>query len=231
MPNLVHFSDFHGEPQSLPPADVYVCTGDMLKNFPLVDVGPAGYLTRIIDPKREVELQTRWIREQGSWRRFLGSPEAPVIVCRGNHDFVDLAPLFGGETYEIGLNSSEVHEVCGLRFGGVRGIPYIRGEWSDEFRDEFWHDLTKGLYHANLDVLVTHAPPWGILDVHDPAFGWGPDHIGAQAIWNYLAERIYVGPPIKVHLFGHAHGKNAQITEQGGILFSNAATTWREVVL
>jgi Icc-related predicted phosphoesterase len=44
-------------------------------------------------------------------------------------------------------------------------------------------------------VLVTHGPPWGILDT-----GYDGQHYGSRA----LARRVERGPP-RLHLFGHIH--------------------------
>lgn len=47
------------------------------------------------------------------------------------------------------------------------------------------------------DVLITHGPPYGTLDVA----GMGAGHVGDEL----LAERLEVVKP-KIHVFGHIHG-------------------------
>ena len=49
----------------------------------------------------------------------------------------------------------------------------------------------------NLDVLVTHGPPFGILDETAP----GKEHLGCEELLNAVKEK-----EPRVHLFGHIHG-------------------------
>lgn len=239
---ICHFSDWQGEFRMLPKADIYVCTGDMLPNFPLLkfEVDPRSqeielwdpnanllgherkrkpngtYVGRIVDPSREASLQVNWITwelRQGGLRRWFYNRDAPVVVCRGNHDFTDLAPAFGGEVYEIG-RPEETFDVLGLRFGGCRGINYIVGEWADELKPEQF-DTRARRVPKDVEVLVTHAPPLGMMD-----FYWG-----SSALRTYVHNRLHDSSVrLKAHLFGHVHEAKGMKTE-AGILFSNAATT------
>lgn len=189
------------------------------------------WLQRIVDPQKEEMYQRIWIDQldsQGGFRKlFLASPEAPVVCVRGNHDFTDLTPLFDwmnpGKTYEI-QDPGEVFDVLGLRFGGLRGINYIAGEWSDELQGEQFHDRVKGLSPA-CDILVSHSPPQGILDRLGEGYGDVDARVGSPALRSYLDLRSYsgFGPVLQAHLFGHIHGSKGKETH-GGTLFSNAAT-------
>jgi Icc-related predicted phosphoesterase len=221
---IVHFSDWHGEfPEKLPEADVYVCTGDMLPDF------------HVYKPKRDVpkmELaQRRWIESRPSLRETFESPDSPVIVVRGNHDFTPLAPLFrGGSTYEID-RPGDVFEIDGCRFGGCRGINYICGFWSDELHQPDFDEVVDKI-PLDLHVLVTHTPPWGILDKWEH-YAPGGGHLGAESISRYLNRARYVDEDteslLRVHLFGHIHESNGTLEQGDGeevIVFSNAATTY-----
>ena len=64
---------------------------------------------------------------------------------------------------------------------------------------------------TDADVLITHQPPYGILDEGDDI------HYGSKT----LRESIKQSKP-KYHLFGHIHGLNG-IKKAGGIIYSNAA--------
>lgn len=248
---IVHASDWHGNFRTLSPADVYVFTGDMLTNYPSLryslpgtrraevydphrtllgsppdEPPPANYvpLDRVIDPRKEKVLQERWLAG-ADLRQYLGSPAAPVVVVRGNHDFADLAPGFGGDVFEVGLDAASAREIGGLKFGGCRGVTPISGEWSDETPDlEF--DLRADRLPGDLDVLVTHSPPAGVMD-------WFGAHLGSRALMRYVSGRIYGTEqdgrrPLRAHLFGHIH-EMAGVEGRGGVVFSNAATTSREL--
>jgi Icc-related predicted phosphoesterase len=212
---VVHFSDWHAAFRELPEADLYVCTGDMMKDFHCY--GPAR------DEFLMEQSQREWADSIPSLRVSFGSPKAPVVCVRGNHDFTPLSILFrGGPVFEIN-EPNDVYEFGGLRFGGCRGINYIVGFWSDELREPDFNHVT-GKLPLDLDVLVTHSPPWGILDQWEH-YSPGGGHLGAEAISRYLTRAQYEGKMPKAHLFGHIHESCGLNLDTNGILFSNAATT------
>jgi Icc-related predicted phosphoesterase len=239
---IVHFSDWHGQKMKLPKADLYACTGDLLPNFVRVKfamptggfewwdsnmelVGnvplkrPRGItVERDVDHEQEERLQALFVSLQGRGylREWMGSPDAPVVCCRGNHDFVDLAPCFeGGPTFEVGLDPTATFELGGVRFGGTRGIPYIVGEWSDELRDAEMDGACRAL-SADCDVLVTHMAPRGIRDSADG------EELGSVPLRSYLTRRSLMAPSLRAHLFGHIH-EGSGVSDLGGTTFSNGA--------
>lgn len=238
---ICHFSDLHAQQLNLDlGVDLYVCTGDMLPNFELLQIEVetvrgtvrmswdpfyqsslperAYVVDRTINPEREIYRQTEWIRKNPG-REFLGIPEdAQVIVIPGNHDFIPLAPWFGGKVWEVDRDPTRVFRFMDLKFGGCRGIPYIEGEWSDELHlPDF--DASMRQVPDDIDVLLTHCPPATILDKGPHGIGYG-----SQAVASYINRRVLSGRrPLKAHLFGHVHS-SLGITEVGGTIFSNAAT-------
>jgi Icc-related predicted phosphoesterase len=260
---IVHFSDWHGRREKLPRADLYVCTGDMLPNFPLLEVYDNGrtvtgrknvellfgekrelpviyfdddrryVLSQKIDPAAEAELQGRWIRENlGSYRPYMESPDAPVVCVRGNHDFTDLAPAFGGDVWEVDLDPARTIEKAGLKVGGCRGIAYIVGEWSDELSEREktpegpevrpaagrFEEVAARL-PTDIELLITHAPPYGMRD------GFVGNRYGSRSLANYVMERQYVWGRLKMHCFGHIHSARGS-TKGEDVVFSNAACGW-----
>ena len=214
---VAHASDWHGEWRQLPVADLYVFTGDMLRNFPSI-AWDGSHPRRVIDHDKESKMQTRWLLEEerkGGLRRWLGNPSAPVITVRGNHDFADIGPFFGGDFWEVDLDPSRTHEWRGLKVGGCRGINFLCGEWADEIQVEAWGDHASQI-PADLDILVTHAPPYMVQDYEG-------DHYGVRALRGYVDRRVYSddGRPL-VHMFGHVHAARGTRIE-GNITFSNAA--------
>lgn len=208
---IVHMSDWHSGLKAVPEADLYICTGDMLPNYPTLE-------GRIV-PEWEQHLQEEWIEkilQRGSARMFLRNKDAPVVVVRGNHDFTDLGPLFGGEVYEIGVEPT-VYDVLGLKIGGIRGIPFIEGVWSDEIDNE---TLKQRMDHMPyVDILCTHAPPAGVLD----------GGLGSPAFAQYLNKQYYMDREVKLHCFGHIHECYGKY--DAGTVFSNAATGINTIVV
>jgi len=178
----------------------------MLRNYP--------YYWWITEAE-EVRCQGEWIKQQkdsGGMRKYLGSPDAPLVIVRGNHDFVDLGPLFDGEYFEVSHDSTRVVEYCGLKIGGFRGVPPIGGQWSDEYpRGEMKRiiDLV-----PEVDILVSHAAPTNILS----------DCFGSVSYFNWLEERSSQQKHLpKLCCFGHIHESGPQREDRFGVIFSNAS--------
>lgn len=86
----------------------------------------------------------------------------------------------------------------------------------------FMEDVLKGNYDSmsdniplETDVLVTHQPPYGILDGGE--YHGEPCHYGEELLQQKVME---VKP--RAHLFGHVHNMFDTIV-QNDIIFSNAA--------
>lgn len=136
------------------------------------------------------------------------------VFIAGNHDwdFVynhDIADVYK-ERGIIYLFDNMV-ELDGLK---IYGSP-----WQPKFFD--WaFNLGRGeeiaqkwtLIPKNLDVLITHGPPFGILD-----YTYSGMHVGCEELY----KRIMVIRP-KIHVFGHVHyGRGLKIYDE--ITFINAA--------
>lgn len=213
---IKHFSDWHGNIRPVSWADLYIITGDMCKNYPTRQ-------SYEILPEREARCQKEWLMKVGPKFRatYLENKKAPIIVIRGNHDFTELKDLVGGEVYEIGLNSKVVYEILGLKVGGFRGIPYIdrTSLWADQVMDPEADILVRNM-PLDLDIIVTHAPPAGIL-----ADAYGYD-LGMSALSNYATRVTYEGEEKeRLFCFGHIHEHGGEIKVIGNNTFSNAATT------
>ena len=96
-----------------------------------------------------------------------------------------------------------------------------RNEWSDELEDGEFSDLAARL-PRDLDVLVTHSPPEGILDQMSGV------SIATPALRSYVARHDPSLPPLKAHLFGHIHEARG-LHALGGTIFSNASRGWQIV--
>ncbi len=213
---VVHMSDWHGKMHEVPAAGLYVCTGDMLRNYPVIK-GSA--CSPSYDKRREMNFQGKYVRDN-SFRDCLGTKDAPVIIIRGNHDWVNLAQWVGGEVYEIGT-SPKTFEVCGLKVSGYRGVSQINGGHSDELRPEHDRDRANEL-DEDIDLLVTHSPAYGIKDKV------GKTSLGLNGLKSYITKRLYAPEPKPlVHMFGHIHEDFGYLMQNAGsgmlMHYSNAA--------
>lgn len=204
--HIVHFSDWHGEQFQLPEADLYVCTGDMYDNYPVYDKVDWFKITPERESVKQYEEAAKLARE-GGFKQYLGSPEAPVVCVRGNHDFYSLAPLFEGCNLAHEFVDNEIVEVAGLKITGHRGIPYIYGTWSDEESRADLKDRLRAMPGA--DVYLTHYPPSGVLD-------------GGYGLESMADNLMYRGMKA-LHCFGHIHEEGGQTKRLATVTFSNAA--------
>ena len=210
----------------------------MLNNYPDMkrSTGPkkfgtfgTGYV-RKITPEKEERMQREWFEKKFTkrgrthgLRHFFpkNCRDNPVVCVRGNHEFTDLGPMFGGDVFEI-HGPEESRTIHDLKFGGFRGVPVLAYEWSDEKEQCDFDELVDTL-PLDLDVVVTHAPPWGILDL-----AYGTERIGIQPLASWIQKVAYNEKHPKLFCFGHAHYPH-QIVELGNMVFSNAATTKRVI--
>ena len=170
----------------------------------------------------------------GEWSTFLKrlvkTEVEHIIYVPGNHDII------------TELNEDLIKEECKkfrinyLNDSGVtiEGIKFWGSAVTPRFRDWAWNrDLEKdkasreGYYEKfdpiqkhwdlipeDIDVLITHGPPYGIKDVSI--------YDGANCGCPQLLEKVKEIKP-KIHSFGHIHNWYGKV-EVGGITFINAST-------
>jgi Icc-related predicted phosphoesterase len=141
-------------------------------------------------------------------------PHAHKLVIAGNHDrCFETDPqaarsLTHGLTY---LQDSDV-TIAGLRFWGAPWQPWFLS-WA--FNLQRGSEIAEkwALIPDDIDVLITHGPPAGILDET-----WDGRPVGCEDLLQTV-ERITP----RLHVFGHIHeGYGAQV--RGSTLFVNAST-------
>lgn len=158
--------------------------------------------------EREIRLFLEWFSEL---------PYAHKVLIAGNHDFFfevaspdEVAALiaeYPGITY---LNESGA-VIEGIKFWGSPITPYFHNWAFNRFHNEIQKHWD--LIPADVDVLITHGPPNGILDV----VRYDRTHVGCPK----LREKVREVKP-QVHVFGHIHegmGKH----EEDGTVFINAS--------
>jgi predicted phosphohydrolase len=186
-------SDKHGlhrQFTALPEGDVLVPARDFMNS---------GY-----DPE-DIWPFNRWLRDQ---------PFESRIVIGGNHDryFQNSPAQARALLTNAGYLENTGVTINGVSFWGSPNTPaflnwafmYPRGTAAERY----WNQIPAGL-----DFLVTHGPPFGILDQVEP----GGEHLGCQELLKAVEEK-----KPKVHIFGHIHG-GAEIADNGTTQFINAA--------
>jgi Icc-related predicted phosphoesterase len=174
---LVCLSDTHTKHKQvpIPDGDVLVHAGDMTGR---------GHFNEFISV--------------GNWFRALKDKFKYRIFIAGNHDWgleVDRRAILHNhfDNDVIYLQDQSV-VLDGIKFYGTPWMP-IFNNWAFMRKEE---DLPK--YYNNIpddtEILITHCPPYGILDMESE-----PRRCGSIA----LLERVKQLSNLKHHIFGHIH--------------------------
>ncbi len=180
---ILHISDTHGCHHSL-------------TDLPGADIiVHSGDLT-MADTEGEVVDFLNW---------FCDLPYAHKIFIGGNHDSCLYEATLGGLDSNCHYLCNSPVVIDGLRF---YGIPLFMPDCISEKLNTYYESLP-----ADIDVLITHAPPYGILDFDKNI------HFGSEELLIKVTE---INP--KLHLFGHIHNgygicrPNTTIFSNGSIL-------------
>ena len=190
---IVCISDTHGlhRKLSVPLGDVLIHAGDFSSCTAQLDV----------------------IDEFNDWLGNL--PHAHKVVVAGNHDLLfESSPLQARERLSnaIYLESSGA-TIDGFHFWGCPVTPVLRKMAFSVQRGAessgFWKKMP-----VNTDVLITHGPPFGILDKQDIL----ASHDGCDQL---IKAVLRVKPML--HVFGHIHGGYGVEEGPHGTQFVNSA--------
>lgn len=160
----------------------------------------------------EIRLFNKW---------FSKLPHQYKIFVAGNHDWLfERQNALARSLLDTGiiyLQDSSV-EIEGMR---IYGSP-----WQPRFFD--WaFNLSRGpelekkwrLIPDDVEILITHGPPNGILDAVPRS--WGIENTGCEELRNRV-ETLSAHGDLKIHVFGHIHCGYG-VEEQFGIKFINAS--------
>lgn len=154
---------------------------------------------------RQEDLQT--LQDVDAW--FDEVDASHVICVGGNHDFALQSGAFLFQNAEF--LEDRVIEVAGLAVYGSPWCPDLSGFAyfaSPEELIERWKRIP-----SDIDILVTHTPPHGILDLPTS----GNVHLGCP----YLLQELNRVRP-RLHVFGHVHASHGEV-KNGTTQFINAA--------
>lgn len=151
------------------------------------------------------------------WMKF--QPHKHKIVIAGNHELT-----FQSHQRNIVISLLKEAGIIYLEDSGVTidNISFWGSPWQPRYFDWAFNLDRKGLAitqkwnaipeHTN--VLITHGPPYGILDQTTDN--------GSQGC-EMLEKRVFQLPELKAHIFGHLHHDGGKLEEVNNIKFINAA--------
>lgn len=137
-------------------------------------------------------------------------PYKHKIFIAGNHDDCMLDATLEGLPDDVHYLSDNGITIDGISFYGTP--MFVTFEDEDLKEIEHYEQIPD-----NIDILITHRPPLGILDSIDDKLHYGS---------SILLDKVSKIKP-KMHLFGHVHAAYGTI-DWKGITFSNAGVTdWK----
>jgi Icc-related predicted phosphoesterase len=157
------------------------------------------------------------MQEVAGFNYFLSTlPHKHKVIIAGNHDLIfEYNKLFAESliteaTYlldsSVEISGIKIYgspwqpEFCNWAFNKPRGAP-LRAVWAKIPEDT--------------NILVTHGPPFGILDTISP----GQEELGCKD----LRSRVQCLKQLKLHCFGHIHGGYGKLLKDG-VTYVNAST-------
>lgn len=170
-----------------------------------------GHHRRLTDlPQADVVVHSGDITENGTAREaldflewFCDLPHPHKLFIAGNHDACLCDAAINGLPADVHYLCYSGVEIEGLRFWGIPMLltDVLSGKYLSEIK----------CIPDGTDVLITHEPPFDILDEADSI------HYGNQE----LLERVKEIKP-RYHLFGHVHA-NYGLLKQNDVVYSNAS--------
>lgn len=207
---IVATSDIHGkfEPLIQETGDLLIVAGDFCPNF-------------YRDKHRDAMRQGLWLEQQFypllisliRKKRF-----GEIVVVPGNHDRVfeisqDKTKLLF-DFPNIHLLIDEQANIGGLKIFGSPWSKWFYGHhWAFNLPEKMNDELTKKYYGQipeNVDILVSHGPALGILDMTERG-----ERVGCPFL---LKELRRIKP--RLHIFGHIH-EDRGVIELDGTIHAN----------
>ncbi len=187
-------SDLHGKFPEIPECDVLIVGGDLC---------PDGFGRKWAQEAPDRQLD--WFKDTFiPWA--IVQPAADVLLTWGNHDFCGY--LLTESITKVGSPHIKVVVDDAVTIDGVK---FWLSPWSPKFMDWAWMepDNLLGLRYDKIpfdvDVLVSHCPPYGCGDVYPNPDTNVMEHVGSSAL-RYAIEQKQ--PPIVI--CGHLHGGYGQ---------------------
>lgn len=161
--------------------------------------------------RAEVDDFFEWIDQQTRFKH--------IIYIAGNHDIGYTSPSVAELSNGTRLHYLHNNATCidGFNFYGSPYTPRFF-DWAFMYDPPEADGIWSKIPH-DTDVLISHGPPYGIMDECADLSG-NPTNAGCPVLLDYV-ENI---PSIKLHVFGHIHEGYGVITHPNGRVSVNAAS-------
>ena len=187
-------SDLHGHYPKLEGGDLLIVGGDLTAR----------------DEKIEYAQFADW---------YLSQPYKKRILIAGNHD----TKIQNGDYYFnhdwLGYVQDYETEFEGLKIWGSPWTAWFEGinPHCTAFTKKTDDELAKkwAMIPPDIDILITHSPPYGILDTTKDG-----RHVGSESLREWV---LGTRPNLRLHVFGHIHENGSLNIKIAGREFVNAS--------
>lgn len=199
------------------------CVSDLHGHYPKLEGGDllivAGDLTAF-DQTVQWAKFFEWLKKQDYHKKILIGGNHDNFMANGwpksQKEAEELKEVqeFLDEQESDGINDFEYLCDSGTEFDGLKiwGSP-----WSLWFKGinpkckaftGSENDLQKKFSNipTDVDILITHSPPWGIADSARDPYDGRAQHVGSKSLYRELIGRLQP----KLHVFGHIHEEGGQ---------------------
>lgn len=129
------------------------------------------------------------------------------------------------QQYGIVYLEDSSFEYEGIKFYGTPYQPYFC-DWAFNVKNSEYLKEVYRMIPDDVDVLLTHCPPYGILDqTHKYSFDnlTGEKHLGSIELSQVLNEKSQNNTMPKVVAFGHIHGDGGRKVKIDNTIYINAS--------
>ena len=196
-------SDLHGHYPALEGGDLLIVAGDLTAK----------------DSYQEHCILSHWFYEQSKNYK-------KIILIAGNHDNL-LQDTGIGIDYEAQYLCDSGTEFEGLK---IWGSPWtLKFEGMNPHCMAFTVDTEEELAEKwalipdDVDILVTHSPPFGIYDQIRRYLQDMPISVGSTSLMTWMKEKWKVFNSLKINIFGHIHEHGGKSGSLNMIQFINAS--------
>lgn len=221
---IVHISDPHAEGYeklNISPCDLLICSGDVGSGRTNI-----GELTRFFiwfeAQPADVKIFVPGNHDVLLDKKFPAQQENKPLEIMAIQAYRDAQELL--KAYKIKYLCDKEYVYKGLKFYGSPYSPSFGHNWA------FNADRGKKIQRvwskipSDVDVLITHGPPYGVLDLQTPrkrVEGVDP-HLGCQDLRDVILKRL---KNLKLCCFGHIHENyglvQLAVSNTRRVLFSN----------
>ena len=226
---ICHISDTHGPKWhtrlEIPECDVLVHSGDIGGRTTLLELTefliwfekqPAKKKIWVAG-NHDLILDKKWINRQST------DPVFSLMLNQAHNDALELI-----QNYDVVYLNGKDYVYEGVKFWGSPMSPSFHKEhWAfnldrgNEIKKE-WSKIP-----SDVHVLITHTPPYGMLDAIQEKYKSHPDediHRGCQDLIDVIKKRLF---GLKLHCFGHIHENTGiiqmPVSQTRRVWFSNGA--------